>query len=255
MAWYGQTVWLEHWERSWGDALLFCVAIYSPVQRNLALWLSVRCGELFQEHWCNHREAGCPSDHFGKASAPRLNDIVSVAWPDGQLGYSLIQHTHKHCQQRRYGPHTHAHWEGQPRCWNWFSSHPFLSANACHPLPGLGAWMAGSGSGPWCGWRCKGLPPVPMSWKGWTWTSDTFGCWTRQTVPLPLEKWQCMDCCSICCGWRSGDGLQSSADAGIVAPTAAWVGFNSEGIIGERACDWSQNPGLSDLNDLQMKQR
>lgn len=33
-----------------------------------------------------------------------------------------------------------------------------------------------------------------MSWKGWfAWTSDTFGCWTRQTVPMPLEKWQCMD--------------------------------------------------------------
>lgn len=33
-----------------------------------------------------------------------------------------------------------------------------------------------------------------MSWKGrFAWTSDTFGRWTRQTVPLPLEKWQCMD--------------------------------------------------------------
>lgn len=33
-----------------------------------------------------------------------------------------------------------------------------------------------------------------MSWKGWfAWTSDTFGRWTRQTVPMPLEKWQCMD--------------------------------------------------------------
>lgn len=132
MAWYGQTVWLEHWERSWGDALLFCVAIYSPVQRNLVSQ-SVRCGELFQEHWCNHREAGCPSDHFGKASAPRLNDIVSVAWPDGQLGYSLIQHTHKHCQQQRYGPHTHAHWEGQPRCWNWFSSHHSADIRSSQP--------------------------------------------------------------------------------------------------------------------------
>lgn len=33
-----------------------------------------------------------------------------------------------------------------------------------------------------------------MSWRVWfAWTSDTFECWTRHTVPLPLEKWQCMD--------------------------------------------------------------
>lgn len=140
MAWYGQTFWLERWEGSWGDAPVLCAAIYSPVQRNLALWLSVKRRRLFREHWLNHREAGCPSDHFGKASAPRLNDIVSAEWPDGlkldSTHARTLPTTALSTARPLKGTVQMLKLIFQPSL-DW---HPYLAANACHPLPGLGAW-------------------------------------------------------------------------------------------------------------------
>lgn len=195
MAWYGQTFWPERWEGSWGDAPVLCAAIYSPVQRNLALWLSVKRRRLFRKHWLNHREAGCPSDHFGKASAPRLNDIVSVEWPDGLKLDSTcaptLPTTALSTTRPLGGTVQMLKLTFQPSL-GW---HPFLAANACHPLPGPGC-LSGDSL-----WMCRAARVCPRSQRDGKDSLDQWCVWTLVQAGRPFASrkvaasWFCASIC------------------------------------------------------------
>ncbi len=86
-------------------------------------------------------------------------------------------------------------------------------------------------SSPWCCWRVQGFAPSPYELER-TVCLDQWYVWMLDQADCPYASRKVAVhglCCSICSGWRSGDGLQSSADAGSVAPRQlGWVSIQRE---------------------------